>query len=202
MDNKEKIRLVYIDDDHDLSLDEFLDNYKTPFAEVLFETITFQSNDSYESLVENMLVQEANIIIIDSDLFNNKYKCDDRLTGEEFKLLLRKPFPYIEVIVISQNDVDDGFRTFPKYNINKNIGFTASEYYTEQLGRILENLILNILEYRKIATKINTNASLENVLVSKVMNSLNGFSIYEDLNKDDIDRLVEAFNEVQRLINE
>ena len=103
---------------------------------------------------------------------------------------------------LNQNDVDDGFRTFPKYNINKNIGFTASEYYTEQLGRILENLILNILEYRKIATKINTNASLENVLVSKVMNSLNGFSIYEDLNKDDIDRLVEAFNEVQRLINE
>lgn len=72
----ETINLVYIDDTPDIDLSRYLDNlhqYYTSngFAFEYYE-IPFDNQKDYSSLLKDMRVQTANIIIIDSRLFENK----------------------------------------------------------------------------------------------------------------------------------
>lgn len=59
------------------------------------------------------------MIFIDSQLFQNNTASNGKYTGEQFKLILKKIFPYIEVIVITQNEIPEEFTsTIAKYNPN------------------------------------------------------------------------------------
>lgn len=48
----------------------------------------FNSEEGYESLINNTEVRTANIIFIDSKLFENR-NTNGKFTGEEFKIILK-----------------------------------------------------------------------------------------------------------------
>lgn len=198
---KEQIKIVYIDDSPEPELSRYLDDYRYDGCVITHdEDITFNPEEGYEKLINNQCVREANIILIDSKLFENRTQSVSKFTGEEFKLILRKHFPFIEVVVVTQKEIEDGFLKFPKYNSQHHQG-TAYDYYKDYLPETLNIAVKNILDYRKIAINMKNNMSLESVLVEKITNSLDGIGTYDELTKSDIDKVVEAFKEVQEVLH-
>lgn len=197
----EKFNILYIDDSPELGLSRYLDKeYSNPQFKVDYLEITFNPHNGYESLIRNSKVKSANIIFIDSRLFENRTITSGKFSGEEFKIILKKYYPFIEVIVITQNEADYEVGTISKYD--SSCGKTASEYYSEYLPTYIEKAIDNILVYRRLAEKLKVNTNWENTLKEKIINSLNGVSVYDELTKTDIDNLINSFKEIQGKINE
>lgn len=197
----EKFNILYIDDSPESGLERYLDTeYSDPEYETEYSEIKFNPDYGYESLIRNPKVQSANIIFIDSRLFENRTIASGKFSGEEFKIILKKYYPFIEVIVITQNDVDPRVQTISKYD--PNCGKTASVYYAEQLPPYIETAIGNILVYRRLAEKLEVNTNWEDTLKEKIINSLNGVGIYDELTKADINNLINAFKEIQEKIDD
>lgn len=192
----EKFNLLYIDDRPDPSLEKYLDReYHNLHYDIEYFETTFNPNEGYECLIQDPKVQSANIIFIDSRLFENRTVGNSKFSGEEFKIILRKYYPFIEVIVITQNKADSDVGTISKYD--PKCGKTASEYYAEYLPPYIEKAIQNILIYRRLAEKLENNKNWEATLKEKIINSLQGIGTYDELTKTDIDQLILAFKDVQ-----
>ncbi len=190
--------LVYVDDNPEIALARYLDrafhddNYKINFSEIIFKP-----DEGYKSLLTNPLIQGANIIIIDSWLFENRTAKGAKFTGEEFKLILRKFFPFIEVIVITQNGIEPPEALkIAKYD--KSLGSSASEYYATELPEVINRAVVNIRQYRFLADLVKKNDSWTAILKEKVLSTLNGTSAYDELTKLDIDNLISAFKEFKK----
>ncbi|MEG6589307.1 hypothetical protein [Paenibacillus barengoltzii] len=193
--------ILYIDDSPESGLSRYLDvEYKNPEYETFYTEIKFNPEDGYESLIKNPKVKQANIIFIDSKLFENRKVTSGKFSGEEFKIILKKYYPFIEVIVISQNGDDPSVNTISKHDPSS--GKTASEYYAEYLPNFIEKAIDNIKIYRRLAEKLEHNTNWEGILKEKILNSLYGVGVYDELNKTDIDALINAFKEIQVKIND
>lgn len=192
--------LVYIDDNPDTALSRYLDlEFKRDNYEIEFFEIRFSPQEGYQSLLSDTRIQHANIILVDSWLFENMTATNQKFTGEEFKLILRKFYPFIEVVVITQNVIEDGIAHISKYD--KTLGRSASEYYAERLPPIIDKAVENVRQYRLLATHVAKNASWEELLKEKVLATLNGTSAYDDLTTSDVDKLVSAFKEMEGCIN-
>lgn len=199
MQNKEKIKILYIDDSPEAALSKYLDEYKYDGCEVIHEQdIIFKKDDSYENLIKLSSVRSANIILIDSKLFENSGT--SKLTGEEFKLILRKNLPYIEVMVVTQKVIEDEFVKISKYNPRKYKG-TAIEFYRENMAKYLDIAVKNILDVRNSLACLRINPAVEEVLVEKIENSMDGIEYYDELTKKDIDTMVKMFKEIQEVLN-
>lgn len=196
----EKYNLLYIDDSPEQGLSRYLDReYSNNKCEINYSEIQFRPEDGYECLIRNAKVQEANIIFIDSRLFENRSAADGKFTGEEFKIILKKYYPFIEVIVITQNEAEPNVGTISKYD--SSCGKTSNEYYHELLPDIIDKSIDNISIYRRLAGKLETNSSWERALIEKILNSLNGIGAYDELSKTDIDKLIFEFKQIQEKID-
>jgi hypothetical protein len=199
----EQINLVYIDDTPDLAFSRFLDNLVPSDSydayTINYEEIIFPPQQDYEYLLKHDSVKKANIIIVDSWLFENRTVANNKFTGEEFKFVLQKVFPYIEVIVISQNQDEPGIRKLPKYS--KKIGYDPFTYYNGVARGTIELAILNVLENRRLAKKLSQNDTWEALLKEKVLGTLSGAQAYDELKKEDIDTLILAFKEIQEIAN-
>lgn len=114
---------------------------------------------------------------------------------EEFKIILKKYFPFIEVIVITQNEIAPDYETISKYD--PKCGKTPVEYYDEKLPPILDQCIRNIFEVRKITSELQKNTSWEKVMVEKIVNSVNGQGKFDEFTKNDIDDVIKMFQELQ-----
>lgn len=196
-------KLLYIDDSLEAGLGRYLDReYKNenPDFQTEYVEITFNPDEGYESLIRNPLVQSANIIFIDSKLFENRSVSSGKFSGEEFKIILKKYYPFIEVIVITQNAPDANVGTISKYD--SNCGKTASEYYKEHLPPYIDSAIVKILIYRRLAEKLENNSEWETILKEKIINSLNGVGTYDELTKSDIDQLIKAFKVIQEKLDD
>ena len=192
-----EINITYIDDKPDPSLSRYLnEEFLNPQFIKVYREILFKPADGYESLIRNPLVQTANIIIIDSMLFENNKTVSGKFSGEEFKIILKKYYPFIEVIVITQNEPEASMGTISKYDKSQNE--SASEYYGWVLPGLINDAYSNIERYHSIADKLSENSSLEKYLVEKVVSSLNGTSIYDELTKSDIDKLIAAFQKIEK----
>lgn len=200
----EEFNLVYIDDTPDTILSRYLDELNSIYVEkgytIKNSEILFKPDDDYSSLLKDKRIQTANILIIDSMLFENKTAKDGKFTGEEFKFVLQKFYPFIEVIVISQNELDPGISMIAKYI--KNFQETGSEYYARIIPPCIDNAIDRILQYRILAKKMSDNESWETVLKEKVLGTLHGTQAYDELTKDDIDSLIQAFKEIRDSVND
>ena len=76
----EKIKIVYIDDSPDTNLDEYFDkNYQNAVYE--YSLVFFNPTAGYESLLEDIQIQTANIIFIDSRLFENHTTTGEKFSG-------------------------------------------------------------------------------------------------------------------------
>ncbi|MBQ3500902.1 MAG: hypothetical protein IJA70_05730 [Oscillospiraceae bacterium] len=196
----EKYSLVYIDDNPETALTRYLDEeFRSDNYEIICSEIIFKPEDGYESLLSDQRVSSANIILIDSWLFENRTAANFKFTGEEFKLILKKLFPFIEVIVITQNGTDSEIRKIAKYD--KSFAESASEYYASKLPEIIDQAVADIQQYRLLADLVKKNDVWEDVLKDKVIATLKGTNTYDKLTKDDIDSLILAFKEIQESLN-
>lgn len=191
----ENLKIIYIDDYPETSLSKYLDKYKNSSCNVESLDIKFNPDAGYESLISNPDVKSANIIFIDSKLFENRTAIAGKFTGEEFKIILKKYFPFIEVIVITQNEIAPDYETISKYD--PKCGKTPVEYYDEKLPPILDQCIRNIFEVRKITSELQKNTSWEKVMVEKIVNSVNGQGKFDEFTKNDIDDVIKMFQELQ-----
>lgn len=197
----DKIRIVYIDDDLDLNISKYLDKeYQHNDIQKEYEEISFNNADGYDSLITDQRVKEANIVLIDSKLFENDRASTGKFTGEEFKMILKKIFPFIEVIVITQNELDEDYGIISKYR--GDCKDTSQQYYATRLKAVLDDSIKNIYIYRNIANKLKMNEEIDKVLIEKITSSLEGISQYDELTTNDIDNIIAAFKEIQREIDE
>lgn len=197
----EQIRIVYIDDRPDADLDEYFDrHYANEEYEKKYELIQFDTNDGYESLLQNNKVQSANIIFVDSRLFENRTATSGKFTGEEFKLVLQKFYPFIEVIVITQNGKDPDIDMIEKFKYGCG-SQSAQQYYSMEIPKCINNAINRIRQYRILASRINQNDSWEKLLKEKVLGTLEGINKYDSLTKRDIDELIDAFKLIQERVN-
>lgn len=196
-----KYSLVYIDDTPEASLTWYLDKeFRSDDYEIECSEITFKPDEGYESLLTNPKVRGANIVLVDSWLFENRTATGGKFTGEEFKLILKKLFPFIEVIVITQNDASGEINKIAKYD--KSCGRTATEYYSSLLPKSINAAVANIKQYWLLSEIVKDNDIWEDVLKDKVFAALTGTSTYDELTKTDIDNLVSAFKEIQESLNE
>ena len=142
--------------------------------------------------MQSPVVASANVILIDSSLFeNDSIKCKGKFSGEEFRMILRKVFPFIEVLVISQNGENKDYEIIPKYKSGSSE--TAEKYYERVLRTKIDEGIKRVITFRNISRKLESNKGIEKFLVEKAVDSLNGINDYDDLSKDDINRLIAAF---------
>lgn len=188
------IKMIYIDDSPDISLSKYLDKFRSGLCQFDYSDIEFNSEEGYESLINNTEVRTANIIFIDSKLFENR-NTNGKFTGEEFKIILKKHLPFIEVIVITQNEVEEEYETIAKYDSRSDK--TAQEYYDSILPELIDHAVKNIFEYRKIASRMKENTIWEDVMIEKIENSLEGKDVYDELTKTDIDHIIGIFQELQ-----
>lgn len=206
----DKYSLVYIDDKPDIVLSKYLDKrlkeeFKIKYNDFEYNEIEFNPNEGYESLLINPSVKCANIIIIDSMLFENKTASKGKFKGEEFEVVLKKFFPFIEVIVITQKEISDDEQLFKIAKYNKDIsehGDSADNYYASILPKLIDMAISKIQKYRYLAELITENKTWDKELKEKVINSLNGINAYDELKEADIDRLIQAFKEIEEKIND
>ena len=192
-----EIKITYVDDSIDLTLSRFLE---TKFGENYSE-YEFDCNNGYEDLLKSEQISGANIVIIDSKLFEDSHVHDKKFTGEEFKIILRKIFPFVEVIVITQNEELIEEQIVRKYKEQQD-GVSASNYYENSLIPCINHSIENLNAYRKIADKLQKNTDIDKMLVEKIINSLNGIDEYDELKAEEVDKLIKAFEELHKSINE
>lgn len=196
----EGISLIYIDDNIDPNITYyFVEIFNSEIAKIKFDEIEFTVETGYEELISNDKVKEADVIIIDSRLFENGRVMADKFTGEEFKIILKKVFPYKEVVVITQNEIEECSGVIPKFN-SKDIN--QIEYYNSVWKPVLEEAIKEVLVFRKLSRKLLINQSIERVLVEQIMDSIEGSSEYQKLTTEDIDRLIEKFEELNGCCDE
>ncbi len=194
-----RINVVYIDDNLDLEISRFLEGYRSSEVEIKYEEISFSDYNGYNDLINDVRVKEADVIIIDSRLFENDNVTTDKFTGEELGIILKKFFPFKEVLVVTQNLIERDFGAISKYR--GDFGGCAQTYYADNLGGELEKSINKVVVYRNIANKLAGNVGIDKVLIERIEDSLRGLSQYEELNKKDIDELIKAFEELQEKIN-
>lgn len=193
MNLKEKIKLVYIDDDRDEAISAYLEDcYQNDTYHVEYQEVEFEGEKGYESLLESPEVASANVILIDSRLFeNDRIRYKGKFSGEEFRMILRKVYPFIEVLVISQNGANKEYDIIPKYRSGSSE--TSDEYYKRVLKDKIDESIDRVMTFRNISKKLESNKGIEKFLVEKTVGSLHGINDYEDLSKEDIDKLIAAF---------
>jgi hypothetical protein fulcA4_13177 len=199
--DKISINVVYVDDKPEVYLNLFLKSFKKDEVEIHYSSIIFDESYSYRTLLEKSIIRDANIIFIDSRLFENKGE-GGIFSGEEFKLILKKLFPYIEVIVISQKAIGKGFQTIKKYDLGSNltdyedIKQSALTFYSDNITPLLEEKIQNILEFRKILNRLKKD-EIDEFLVENIQNSIEGTDEYTELTKSDIDDMILAFQKFE-----
>ena len=187
--------IVYIDDRPDATITRTLrKKYKC------YQEITFSCADGYESLIKNDVIKEANIIIIDSRLFENATIADAKFTGEEFKIVLKRLYPFIEVMIISKNEDSLDPCIIRKYERKEQRGKTQEEYYNDILIKRVEEKIKSIDVVRKIAEKLSSNDSINKLHIEKVIDSIEGIEKYNELSSDDITNLILEFKEVKEML--
>lgn len=197
----EVMNIVYVDDDLDFNISRYLsENYKHEKFKINYREFQFEIEGGYDNLINTHYISEANIILIDSKLFENDQVKKGKFTGEEFKIILKKIFPFIEVIVITQNDLSEDYGTISKYRATETIN--PLKYYNIQLKENLNKAIRNIEIYRNIAQKLKSNEEIDKLLIEKILNSLDGYVSYDELNSSDIDEIISLFKEMENKINE
>lgn len=191
------IKLVYVDDRIDPTISRYLDELcsQQTSLNLYYQEVPFSKEDSYEELLQNELIRTANILLIDSRLFEEADAGNEKFTGEEFRIILGKLFPYIEVIVISQNALEVSWSCVEKCKGNKNYD-QARVHYDGKLKATLEEKVKIIRETRMLIARLENRENIDRALIEKIRNLANGTDEYDELKVSDIDRLVKAFNDL------
>ena len=197
----EVITMLYVDDKIDLYVSKYLNSYSNDKAEYKYSELKFENKYSYEDLLENNEIQKADILFLDSMLFENGNVQDNKISGEELGLIIKKIFPFKEIIVITQYQDKMEYSTLKKYNSNTYL-CDVDSFFQDNWNKEIVNATQNIILNRNILKNISLKNYVEKFLFEKMENSINGLSNYDNLTKADIDSLIKAFEEMRKLYEE
>ena len=193
----ETIRILYVDDNADNYISEYLsEQYECEGMVKEYDERPFDAEDSYETLLQDSKLHIADIIIIDSVLFENANLTNEKLAGEEFEIILKKVFPFKEVIVVSQNDFDDEYQIIKKYDSSSKVD--KQQFFEENWKSILDGAVSKVVLYRKILKRIEEKNYVERYFLEGMQQSIVGESGYDKLTVEDIDKLIVAFESVRK----
>ncbi len=193
----EDITLLYVDDKPDIYVSQYLKDYSNDKAKYIYKELKFKSSDSYESLLKEKVLEMADILLLDSMLFENRDVGDSKISGEELGLIIKKVFPFKEILIVTQFQEKLEYNTLKKYNSNT-YSCTSDSFFKDNWDKALFEATQNILLYRKILNTISNKAYVEKCLLEKMENSIKGISSYDNLEKADIDKLIAAFEEMKK----
>lgn len=193
------INIVYIDDNPEPKLTKYLEGPFSTDYSIDSKEVIFFPEKGYKSLLVDPRVKEANIAVIDSKLFENRTSHDGFFTGEEFLIVLKKLFPFIETIIVSQNDLTPAVDYVKKYE--HSTALSAQEYYDGVLKDRIITAIESIQRYLYLAGRVKDNDSWDQFLKDKVLRTLNGSDEYDDLTKSDLDEIIAAFRRIQEALD-
>ena len=189
--------MLYVDDKIDLYVSEYLNSYSNDKAKYKYSELKFENKYSYEDLLENDEIQKADILFLDSMLFENGNVEDSKISGEELGLIIKKIFPFKEIIVITQYQDKMGYSALKKYNSNT-YTCEADSFFQRNWDKEIVNATQNIILNRNILKNISMKNYVEKFLFEKMENSIYGISNYDNLTKIDIDILIKAFEEMRK----
>ena len=189
------ISIVYVDDDIDNNLSRYLGEFCSSDPHFACSELKFNNTDTYLSLLNNEDIRKSNILLIDSRLFKEADAASNQLSGEVFRVIINKVFPYIEVVVISQNAMDVEWCVVPKCKTARSYS-EFKEYYDKELGPILREKSKKICETRRILASLENKDTVETALLEKLQRSIAGETEYDELKASDIDNMIEAFKEL------
>ena len=201
----QEVNIVYIDD----IIDEVISHYinscycKNAFSKSstamkvnkLYKEIKFDGSQGYERLLQDTDVHSANVILIDNHLFEESTSCSGKFSGKQFKVILRKLLPYVEVLIITQDSQLNGDNIIHKFS-ERNVE-EAEEYYKNNLDYKLDEAINAVMEFDELAADLCKSTDVEKMLVEKILQSINGDNSYDELTKADIDKLISSFKELK-----
>lgn len=197
-----EINILYIDDMIDERISKYIAEIyiNEPQDDIIkkYHEFTFNYSDGYESLLGNTAIKQANIILIDNRLFEQDQASSGKFTGKQFKVLLRKLYPFIEVLVISQFNHDDGYKMIPKFNSSAG---SAEEHYASYLRPELDKSINQVIAFEKLSDELKMSEDVKTELIERVMLSIKGDESYSTLDKSDIDQLITTFKELKEQYN-
>ncbi|OBA03408.1 hypothetical protein A9D36_12200 [Bacillus subtilis] len=203
---KRKINICYIDDRIDNMLSRFLDGYCIEQNQLncfkydlAFSEYPFEKKDNYKTLLNNSIINQSNIIVIDSRLFENESSNLSKFTGEQFKIILRQILPFIKTIVISQNATGSDSLTVQKFQatgLHNNID-CSQKYYAEELTEILNMNILETIEEFEVLSQLESDNEVDPVLIGTIQTTIAGIQDTALFEKEDLDKLIKLFNEVK-----
>ncbi len=197
-----KIHITYVDDKIDNLLSRYLNELYFEGIEIISKEVEFNSNkENYITLLEERNVQFADIIVIDSKLFENN-NVNQKFSGEEFKMIYTTAHPYSKVIVISQNDGLEQYGTIKKFDSTTKNNY--KQFYDSHLKNIIKENIDEIFQKRNILKmlKNNSEAYKGSLIVEKINELMSGTSSYKDLTDEKIDSLIKLIeNNIKPLIN-
>lgn len=189
-----KFKLVYIDDHIDYSLTGYLrDSFEN--TEIEYNEREFIETESYDSLLEDKLVKYSDVILIDSKLFENRTVGNRKFTGEEFKILITKIYPFKKVFIISQNEDEKKVGFIKKTDLDDED--KVKEYYDRELKTKIEDAIRTIKVEIEIFEDMCGKKYIDPVILEQIKNSLQGEVEFDPLTRQDIDKVIDLFNQLK-----
>lgn len=189
-----KFKLVYIDDHIDYSLTGYLrDSFEN--TEIEYNEREFIETESYDSLLEDKLVKYSDVILIDSKLFENRNVGNRKFTGEEFKILITKIYPFKKVFIISQNEDEKKVGFIKKADLDDED--KVKEYYDRELKTKIEDAIRTIKVEIEIFEDMCGKKYIDPVILEQIKNSLQGEVEFDPLTRQDIDKVIDLFNQLK-----
>lgn len=196
---KDNITILYIDDDIDYDISYYLKECLRSERYVIIEK-EFKDNETIEEIINSTEVKSADIILIDSKLFE-KENAERYFSGEEIKTIIRNVYPFKEVFVITQNDLDSDIQVIKKYNNQKNDTNNINEiasYYQKEIKDKISASVKNIDEYRHII-QLEHNIILKDEF-DHLKRIIDGEIEYSSLKKEDVDKLVNEVKEINKIL--
>ena len=190
----EKFRLIYIDDNIDYSLTAYLRN-TFGNTDIEYDERQFKNTETYNDLLKDNLVKLANIILIDSKLFENRNVGNKKFTGEEFQILVAKIYPYKKVFVISQNEDVEGVGFIKKTDLDNEDDI--KEYYDQNLKLKIEEAIQKIKVEIKLINEMCGKQTIDPVIMEQIKNAMYGGGEFDQLTSQDIDKVIDLFHQLK-----
>ena len=204
-----EIKICYIDDNLDPFLVSYLDKSVCNCPDYKYEEYEVRPSLSYNDLLENETINMSDILIIDSRLFEEVEYTENTLTGEELRFIIRKVFPYKEVLVISQNDTSeyDIESKFKPSSPLENSSFEGYEkeaklFYDKRLLPKIKDCRESIEATKNIFDRISNKGYMNSsMLLEQIRDTIDGDNNYTELSKEDIDNLINNFTKLREELN-
>ena len=204
-----EIKICYVDDNLDPFLVGYLDKYVCNSPDYKYVEYEVSPSLSYNDLLMDETINMSDILIIDSRLFEEVEYTENTLTGEELRFIIRKVFPYKEVLVISQNDTNE-YDIESKFKPSSPLADSSFEMYEEEASQFYnERLLPKIIDSRRsieatknILNRISNKGYMSSsMLLEQIRDTIDGDNIYTELSKEDIDSLIDNFTKLRQELN-